>query len=860
MNSASALQVAAISSPIRSGSAKAGNCIAGSRGLFLREKELRIALVCFGGVSLAIYIHGICKEILKLVRASSALHQITDRSQRAKASFFDKFDPSDPEYDTEADYFALLREIGRKLELRVIVDTLTGASAGGINASMLARALGHDLPTSRLRDLWLDNADVTVLLAPEARAGAWSKWVLKPLIWAAAATGKFDPARDGEVRQKLSLFLRSRWFKPPFSGRRMAELMYEAAVTMGEPKTPTASLLPSGQGLDLFVTVTDYHGYRQLLQIHDPPLIYELQHRHVLHFQYRRRADGTVESDFDLDNAPALAFAARATSCFPGAFPPAQITEMDEVVARHGAQWRGREEFILRNFERHLRADVDPARVAFIDGAVLNNRPFREAISSIYSRSAYRDVDRRLVFIDAKPETVKSAVRTELPNFFSTIKGALSDLPSEQPIANELAWVINLNAQVRGIKSIIDDARPQVSALVGDIINMPLDCPFTTEDIRGWREQVNDRVARDAGFAHEGYVRLKLASVRGFVARMIAMIGGMPANSPLARAVEEIINAWTVHRGIVYRKAESEALKHEATALPRLPLWIEFFLAFDVDYRKRRLHFLIEGQNRLYRLLDEGRFPGLDPVVVDQLKRELYLRLDVLQQCEEPKFFSASVHALVEKLSQNAPSAAEARDLAAYARGIVASDSVKTIDELVETLGKEIDLNATTRDLDELLASLDATAWHPDARREVLVNYLGFPFWDVLTFSVTTGRGTGELREILVDRISPEEVHTLKGFAGANSLKGIGFNNFAGFFSRRYRENDYLLGRLHAVDRLMDIVCDSAGVDLQRSGVDVLALKRRAFARVLDAEESHLVRSKDLIAALRRAIAEIESP
>ena len=497
---------------------------------------------------------------------------------------------------------------------------------------------------------------------------------------------------------------------------------------------------------------------------------------------------------------------------------------------------------------------------AFIDGAVLNNRPFREAISSIYSRSAYRDVDRRLVFIDAKPETVKSAVRTELPNFFSTIKGALSDLPSEQPIANELAWVINLNAQVRGIKSIIDDARPQVSALVGDIINMPLDCPFTTEDIRGWREQVNDRVARDAGFAHEGYVRLKLASVRGFVARMIAMIGGMPANSPLARAVEEIINAWTVHRGIVYRKAESEALKHEATALPRLPLWIEFFLAFDVDYRKRRLHFLIEGQNRLYRLLDEGRFPGLDPVVVDQLKRELYLRLDVLQQCEEPKFFSASVHALVEKLSQNAPSAAEARDLAAYARGIVASDSVKTIDELVETLGKEIDLNATTRDLDELLASLDATAWHPDARREVLVNYLGFPFWDVLTFSVTTGRGTGELREILVDRISPEEVHTLKGFAGANSLKGIGFNNFAGFFSRRYRENDYLLGRLHAVDRLMDIVCDSAGVDLQRSGVDVLALKRRAFARVLDAEESHLVRSKDLIAALRRAIAEIESP
>jgi patatin-related protein len=828
--------------------------------LFLREKELRIALVCFGGVSLAVYMHGICKEILKLLRASSALHRIIDRPRRAGALFFDEVDPDDSEYDTEADYFELLREIGRKIELRVIVDIIAGASAGGINAGMLARALSHDLPTLPLRDLWLDNADVTVLLAPEARAGTWSKWILKPFIWGAAVTGMLDAVKDKEVRQKLSLFLRSRWFKPPFSGLRMAGLMYDGAVAMGEPKTPTASLLPSGQGLDLFVTLTDYHGYRRLVQIHDPPLIYELEHRHVLHFKYRRRASGEVESDFDLDNVPALAFAARATSSFPGAFPPAQIVEMDELLASRGARWPRREEFILRNFERHLRADIDPASTAFIDGAVLNNRPFREAISAIHSRSAYRDVDRRLVFIDANPAAVSSSTRSELPGFFSTIKGALSDLPSAQPIANELAWVINLNAQVRGIKSIIEGARPQVSELVGDIISKPLDQRFSAEEIRSWREQVNARVAREAGFAHQGYARLKLASVRGFVARMIVTIGGWPLNSPLAVAIEEVVNAWAIHRGIVYKKAESEALKHEAAEIPRLPPWVEFFLAFDVDYRKRRLHFLIEGQNRLYRLLDEQRFPGLDPAVVDRLKREFYLRLDVLQQYEEPKFFSSGVHSLAEKLFQNVPSAAEAKDLASYARRFVASDNVETIDRLVEALGKEIDLNASTRDLDELLASLDPAEWHPEARREVLVNYLGFPFWDVLTFSVTTGPGAGELHEILVDRISPEEVHTLAGFEGAQSLKGIGFDNFAGFFSRRYRENDYLLGRLHAVDRLMDIVCDAASVDPQRDGIDILALKRRAFVRILDAEEKHLTHSKELIAAIRRSIADTGRP
>jgi hypothetical protein len=130
-------------------------------GSFLREKELRVALVCFGGASLAVYMHGITKEILKLARASSALHAVTDRGKRASATFLDNHDSADPEYDTEAVYFDLLRDIGRTIELRIIVDIVAGASAGGINSVMLARALSHDLPMGRLRDLWLGKADVT---------------------------------------------------------------------------------------------------------------------------------------------------------------------------------------------------------------------------------------------------------------------------------------------------------------------------------------------------------------------------------------------------------------------------------------------------------------------------------------------------------------------------------------------------------------------------------------------------------------------------------------------------------------------------------------------------------------------------
>ena len=40
----------------------------------MREKELRLALICYGGISLAVYMHGITKEVWRLARASRAFH------------------------------------------------------------------------------------------------------------------------------------------------------------------------------------------------------------------------------------------------------------------------------------------------------------------------------------------------------------------------------------------------------------------------------------------------------------------------------------------------------------------------------------------------------------------------------------------------------------------------------------------------------------------------------------------------------------------------------------------------------------------------------------------------------------------
>src|SRR5258705_13606233 len=97
----------------------------------MKEKELRFALVCYGGVSLVLYMHGVIKEILKLSRASKAYHSAPQSEQREHQSYEAATGDDGRPHDTEDVYFTLLQSIGRTLSLRVIVDSIAGASAGG---------------------------------------------------------------------------------------------------------------------------------------------------------------------------------------------------------------------------------------------------------------------------------------------------------------------------------------------------------------------------------------------------------------------------------------------------------------------------------------------------------------------------------------------------------------------------------------------------------------------------------------------------------------------------------------------------------------------------------------------------------
>ena len=483
----------------------------------MREKELRIALVCYGGVSLAVYMHGITKEIWRLAKASQATHSS---------------DPDEAEtVAADSIYARLLLDIAAEADtdLRIIVDILAGASAGGINAIFLGHAIATGQALDPLTDLWLDSADVDALIDRDVGAiSRFAKYSAVPFAWALSSrSGTIDktvePEHRAEIKAKLANFVRAPWLSPPFGGPELTNLILNAfdAMEQGPAGDP---LLPDYQPLDLFVTVTDFHGHPEHLRLNSPPSVIETEHRLTLSFQ-----DPGGEGR-QLADCAELAYAARATASFPGAFPPFQVAELDACLAKRKRSWPGRAAFLARALPQ--RAAVGEAEKAvLIDGSVLHNAPFGPAVAALEKRPSRREVDRRFVYIDPKPglKSVRfgGEAEAEPPGFFATIFGALSDIPREQPIRDNLETIDRMSARIRRLRRITESIRPEVEAAIERAVGSSffLNRP-TPSRIAGWRAKAHNLAAREAGYAYAAYGQLKIATVVEEIVDLLFRLGG----------------------------------------------------------------------------------------------------------------------------------------------------------------------------------------------------------------------------------------------------------------------------------------------------------------------------------------------
>ena len=383
--------------------------------------------------------------------------------------------------------------------------------------------------------------------------------------------------------------------------------MYDAVTSMERRQPSPSSLLPSGHSLDLFVTLTDYHGYYQLVQIHDPPLIHELDHHHVLHFTYRRHPGGEVESDFELDNAPALAFAARATSSFPGRLSAGAHRGDGRGRRASGGHLAATRGVPRQGFPKHLQAGVDPT-VGLVHRRLGAQQPAVPAGDLGDPRPAGLSAGRPPAGLYRSASGAAGRVApANVPGFFATLRGAMSDIPSSQPVTDELGWVLDFNDRVRRLRAIIDSARPHVSELVAKVVTG--DCRPADDDRRA------AHLARAGQRSRRARCGLRLSVLRAAQAGVGAGLRRAPDRRAARRCRRNRRwRAWSPRSSTPGRctraSSTSAPTAKRSSSKPQgtthLPEWVRYLLAFDVKYRERRLHFLIEGQNRLYELLDRS--------------------------------------------------------------------------------------------------------------------------------------------------------------------------------------------------------------------------------------------------------------
>jgi patatin-related protein len=333
-----------------------------------------------GGVSLAVWMAGVAREINLLSQAS--------QWRRVGGTF-----PTSSKITKEsAACLKLYRELIDLLDIVVDVDVLSGTSAGGINAAVLAssRVTGADL--GGLRDLWLDLGALTDLLRDPRDKSTPSLLYGDERMFAALAnqipkleTGPFPPA-----------------------------------AFPGGARTPSTTL---------YITTTLLTGETGRFTDSFGTLVQDVDHHGLFTFT---ETDLAEKSTF-----PALALAARSSASFPAAFEPSFVPFTDQC-AKNGAVPARPAMAPFTNITR-------PHWVA--DGGLLDNRPIDVLLKRIFDRCARRPVRRVLLFVvpssGPAPDLVKEAPPDNVNDPLGLVSGLLKDLAAitTQSIAADLRAV-----------------------------------------------------------------------------------------------------------------------------------------------------------------------------------------------------------------------------------------------------------------------------------------------------------------------------------------------------------------------------------------------------------------------------------
>jgi patatin-related protein len=337
------------------------------------QREVRLGLVLYGGVSLAVYENGMAQEFYHAVRGDGL--------------------------------YGLLALL---IDSDIVVDIISGTSAGGVNGVMLAYALANRKLFTPSAELWRNDGDIQALMRLP------------------------DDPNDPNV----SSLLNSDYYQARLENCFAAGLTDDASA-------------PSIGELDLFVTATDANGAISTSYDDLGHAVDIKNHRALFKLAYRgeRKNDFVMMPNEDpAGMPPLLAKLSRMTSCFPVAFEPVRVTQTDAM-----------DEKFVRWGKLHNSA-------VYLDGGILDNKPFTSTIDAIAGRTATREVERFLIYVEPKPEQfAQPPVVPSAPTIVQAAIASLVTIPGYQSIAGDLVAIEAHNeraARLAGILEALPAAKP----------------------------------------------------------------------------------------------------------------------------------------------------------------------------------------------------------------------------------------------------------------------------------------------------------------------------------------------------------------------------------------------------------------
>jgi patatin-related protein len=769
------------------------------------EREVRLAVVMYGGVSLAIYINGVTQELLNLVRATAPDPENPSRALHEEVAGTQKIYRRLGQILTEGGCAPVYDKNG-PVRTRFVVDILSGTSAGGINAVFLAKALANGQDMEQLKSLWIDKADIEQLI------------------------------NDREsVKRVEGLKLK----KPTESLLNSQRMYRELLDAFDHMDAPSARQAPHVDQLDLFVTTTDIRGLPLPLRLADM-VVKERRHRHVLHFRYSGPNKDDSRNDFHEENNPFLAFACRCTSAFPFAFEPMRLSAVGAVL-QGTAKWQDRsdicmqrkrwQEFFPDYPKKNQGSDkaYDFRERPFGDGGYLDNKPFTHAIEALPMRQGGKNVDRKLIYIEPSPEFIQHEKAEAGPNAFENVISAMT-LAQYETIREDLERIIQRNRLIERVERII-------TGMEGDETTAAIEQPYRED----FASVFLPDMIKTHGIAYGSYHRLKIAALTDEITEMIAGAAGVDAASDEFTAVRYFVRIWRDKTYTAYRDLRQDSGFRQAVK-PR-ESQSKFLMDYDLPFRMRRLKFVLtkidefealdKKTKKIFRKFeipvpqnteDRQAFRG----ELDSLRRALLKAHEILHkayddlrrkgQNKKPHPLTGKIAAvgITSEILKKVLDGHTEQDRRRLAKKFLSEpERYDAVCELASAIAEYIKKSSTDASRIASDAMRDARPgeelerYQNWARHLAKYYYRFFERYDFLAYPILYATGVGEeLDPVEVVRISPKDAPSLidERDSGRRKLAGTALMHFGAFLNRGWRWNDLLWGRLDGAERIITML------------------------------------------------------